>query len=96
MLTIKSDYGREEMLGIVRLVRFYFFIFKFFLVYLFILGAEREREREHSEEGAARDRGRHTIQNRLQALAVSTEPNTGLELKEPQDHDMNQSQSSTD
>ena len=46
-------------------------------MFLFIF--EGERETEH-EQGRSRERGRHGIQSRLQALkAVSTEPDEGLE-----------------
>ena len=46
----------------------------FFNVYLFL----GQRETEH-ERGRGRERGRHRIGNRLQAPAVSTEPDAGLE-----------------
>ena len=39
---------------------------------------EREREREWGKD---RERWRHRIQSRLQALSVSTEPDVGLELR---------------
>ena len=39
---------------------------------------ERKRETEH-EWGRGRERGRHRIGSRLQALGVSIEPDTGLE-----------------
>ena len=39
----------------------------------------RQRETEH-ERGRGRERGRHRIGSRLQGRAVSTEPDTGLEL----------------
>ena len=55
---------------------FFFFNF-FFNVYLFI----GQRETEH-EWGRGRERGRHRIGNRLQALShqPSPEPDAGLEL----------------
>ena len=47
--------------------------FNFFLMFII----EKQRETEH-EHGRAREKGRHRIRSRLQA--VSTEPDTGLEL----------------
>ena len=50
-----------------------------FFLSLFIFEREREREREtEHKQGKSRERGRHKIQNRLQA--VSTESDAGLEL----------------
>ena len=52
---------------------YYFFnVFKCF--YLFL----KERERQSMSGGGA-ERGRHRIRSRLQAPAVSTEPDAGLE-----------------
>ena len=57
--------------------RFYLFIYLFLIFFqrLFIFGTEREHE-----WGRGRERGRHRIGNRLQALAISPESDAGLEL----------------
>ena len=48
----------------------------FFNVFYLFLG---QRETEH-ERGRGRERGRHRIGNRLQALSHHPEPDAGLEL----------------
>ena len=50
-------------------------VFFFQRFYLFL----GQRETEH-EWGRGRERGRHRIGNRLQARAISPEPDAGLEL----------------
>ena len=48
----------------------------FFLIFLMLIYFW---ETEH-KQGRGRERGRHRIQGRIQALSVSTEPDAGLEL----------------
>ena len=49
---------------------------------MFIFEREKQRQRQCvSRVEAERERGRHRIQNRLQAPAVSTESDTGFELR---------------
>ena len=57
-------------------------------VYLFL----RERERQRASKGGAqRERGRHRIWNRLQALRCQRRAWCGARTHEPRDHDLSQS-----
>ena len=61
---------------------------KFFLnVYLFL----RRRETQH-ERGRGRERGRHRIWNRLQALSCQQTARRGARTHGPRDHDLSWSQ----
>ena len=67
---------------------FYLFIYLFkknffFNVYLFL----GQRETEH-ERGRGRERGRHRIGNRLQALSHKPRARHGARIHRPQDHDL--------
>ena len=60
----------------------------FFNVYLFL----RERERETEQEwGRGRERGKHRIQSRLQALSCQPRDRYGAWTHEPWDHDLSRS-----
>ena len=58
----------------------------FFLTFLFILFL-RQRETEH-ERGMGRERGRHRIGNRLQALSCQHRARRGAQTHRPRDHDL--------
>ena len=58
----------------------------FFNVYLFL----RQRETEH-ERGRVRERGRHRIWNRLQALSGQHRARRGARTHRPWDHDLSRS-----
>ena len=62
---------------------FSFFLNFFFNVYLFL----RQRETEH-EWGRVRERGRHRIRSRLQALSCQHRARRGALTHEPWDHDL--------
>ena len=65
---------------------FFFWKKNFFNVYLF----SRQRETEH-EQGRVRERGRHGIWNRLQALSCQHRARRGARTCEPRDHDPSRS-----
>ena len=67
---------------------YFFFCLKkiFFNIYLFL----RQRETEH-EWGRVRERGRHRIGNRLQALSCQHRAQRGAPTHEPGDRDLSQS-----
>ena len=50
-----------------------------------------EREKERVGGGRGRERGRHRIWSRLQALSCQHRAWHGPQMREPQDHDLNQS-----
>ena len=51
----------------------------------------RERETDH-EQGRGKERGRHRIESRLQALSCQRRASCGAQTHEPQDHDLSQSE----
>ena len=65
----------------------FYFILIFFNVYLFL----RQREMEH-ERGRVRERGRHRIWSRLQALSCQHRARRGAQTHGPWDHDLSWSQ----
>ena len=52
----------------------------------------RQGETEH-EQGRARERGRHSIRNRLQALSCQHRARRGARTHRPRDHDLSRSRS---
>ena len=68
---------------------FFFFIKKIFLFLTFICFWDREHE-----QGRGRERGRHRIWSRLQALSCQHRAQGGDGTHEPQDHDLSWNQES--
>ena len=68
-------------------VSFYFLLKKFFLHLLII---ERQREIEH-KWGKSRERRRHRIRSRLQALSCQHKARCGAQTHKPWDHDLSRS-----
>ena len=66
----------------------YLFIKKIFLTFYLFL---RQGETQH-EQGRVRERGRHRIWNRLQALSCQHRARCGARTHGPRDHDLSRSQ----
>ena len=62
----------------------HFFFKNIFLMFIF----ERERERQSASRGGAEREGDTESGAGSRLQAVSTEPDVGLELTNPQDHDL--------
>ena len=80
--SLKKCLSRSSAHFLIRSLFFYFF----FNIYLFL----RQRETEH-EWGRVRERGRHRIWNRLQALSCQHRARRGAWTHGPRDHDLSQS-----
>ena len=69
-------------------VKLVYFFKKFFLTFIYFF--ETERDRAWMGEGQ-RERGRHRIQNRLQALSCRHRARSRAQTHRPRDHDLSRS-----
>ena len=63
-------------------------IFKNFLMFIYLSERERESPSKGCRQGRGRERGRHRIQSRLQALSCQHRAPHGARTHEPRDHDL--------